>query len=100
MRKAATEGSTSGCGGVKLHQPGKGAGGCLEEAAPRPALSRTVDKGREGGGRGGVPSTGSAERAQRHPSAGVCWSGVERTQEDGFGLVTWPECQRSGVGVA
>ena len=29
-----------------------GRGGCLEEVPPRPALIRTVDRGREGGGGG------------------------------------------------
>ena len=70
---------------------------------PRPALIRTVDRGREGEvggvGRHCERSRLREQHAQRHTSVGVWWSAVERTQEDGFGLVTWPECQRSGVGV-
>ena len=81
-----------------------GRGGCLEEVPPRPALIRTVDRGREGvgGGRAGRHcecSRHRERRAERHTSVGVWSSGVKRTQEDGLGLVTWPECQRSGVGV-
>ena len=99
MMKAAAEGSMSRCD--RNHQLRKG--GCLEEVAPRPALIRTVDRGREGEvgglGRHCERSRLREQRAQRHTSVGVWWSGVKRTQEDGFGLVTWPECQRSGVGV-
>lgn len=59
-------------------------------------------QGRWRGGRAGRHcecSRHRERRAERHTSVGVWSSGVKRTQEDGLGLVTWPECQRSGVGV-
>ena len=42
-----------------------GRGGCLEEVPPRPALIRTVDRGREGGGGGGQASAVNQSRAGR-----------------------------------
>ena len=86
MMKAAAEGSMSRC--ERNHQLRKG--GCLEEVVPRPALIRTVDRGRDGAVAGGGEDTVSV------PGSG---SSMHRdTRVLGCGGLQWREPRRMDLG--